>query len=300
MDHLRPLRIGETVDISTRLWVRNLWDLVKIFLVFLVPITAIRLLVSAAVADDVILSNRTLYCLRSDACDTYNAVSMTLFVVQALTGLVALGACVHLLGQRYLRRRATWTEALKAAFSRFWVLLGATILFGLGIMAGFIALIIPGVFLLVAWWLYHAAVMIEHKGPADALRRSFDLVRGRWWPTFGALIVGLIVYVMLAFVAPVLLYGATAASNSALMFMVLNALLSLLTTVLGQPLLAALEVVIYFELRVRKEGFDLEIQAQQLGETRREPPVPKAPPAFEASPPEEPPWRRTIEDHRDE
>ncbi len=301
MEHLRILRVGETVDISARLWARNLWDLMKIFLVFLVPITVINLLVAFAVADDALFYDHKLYFYTQDSLNLYNTTQIILAIVEALVGLLALGACVFMLGQRYLGRSATWTQSLKAAFSRFWLLLGATILFALGFMAGLIALIIPGIFLFVAWWLYHAAVMLEHKGPVDALRRSYSLVQGRWWPTLGALIVGLIVYVIFALVPTLILTSVISSSSSVLTFLVLAALIGLLSSCISQPLLAALEVVIYFELRVRKEGFDLEIKAQQLGTTPPEPPPPPdAPPLFEASPPEEPPWRHAIEDQPEE
>jgi hypothetical protein len=299
MEHLRPLRVGETVDISARLWVRNLWDLMKIFLVFLIPTTVIRLLVASAVADDALLRDNRL-SFTEDSLNLYNTTQAILAIVDALLGLLALGACVFMLGQRYLGRPTTWTQALGAAFSRFWVLLGASILFGLGVMAGTLALIVPGIFLAVSWWLHRAAIMIEREGPAAALRRSYNLVQGRWWPTFGALLVGGIVYAIFAVAIPLAAEYGLMASDSALMFMMLSALITIVGVSISQPLLGALEVVIYFELRVRKEGFDLEMQAQRLGMQPQAPAPPPGPPVFEEPPPEEPPWRRATQDEAQE
>ncbi len=74
--------------------------------------------------------------------------------------------------------------ALERVGVRFWALFLALVLVTLGVLAGFLALIIPGIFLAVLWLFAGQAVVIEGKGVRDALRRSQDLVRGSWWTIF--------------------------------------------------------------------------------------------------------------------
>jgi hypothetical protein len=49
---------------------------------------------------------------------------------------------------------------------------------------GTLALIIPGVFLAVKFMLINYAVMLEDRGPLEAIRRSDTLTRGRRWDIF--------------------------------------------------------------------------------------------------------------------
>ena len=60
----------------------------------------------------------------------------------------------------------------------------------------FLALVGPGIWLAVSMAMYAAVVAVESVGPVAAIRRSFGLVKGRWWPTFGfLLLVGLLGFV---------------------------------------------------------------------------------------------------------
>jgi Membrane domain of glycerophosphoryl diester phosphodiesterase len=79
-------------------------------------------------------------------------------------------------------------------------LLLAGLLAGLGIALGLVLLIVPGLFLLTRWVLVTPVVVLERLGPTDALRRSWQLVKGSGWTVFGVIVVT----VLLAFLAQVL------------------------------------------------------------------------------------------------
>ncbi len=57
-----------------------------------------------------------------------------------------------------------------------------------GVALGLLALVVPGIWLVVRWYLGAQAAVLERRRPLDALRRSAELVSGRWWDTFGALL----------------------------------------------------------------------------------------------------------------
>lgn len=65
----------------------------------------------------------------------------------------------------------------------------AGILAGLGIVAGFILLIVPGLYLLTRWSMIGPAIILERVPATASFARSWELVRGRAWPVFGMLIV---------------------------------------------------------------------------------------------------------------
>jgi hypothetical protein len=63
----------------------------------------------------------------------------------------------------------------------------------LAVLTGLAALIIPGLWLIGSFTMVTAVIALEGSGPVASLGRSMALVRGRWWPTVGFLIlVGLL------------------------------------------------------------------------------------------------------------
>jgi hypothetical protein len=58
-----------------------------------------------------------------------------------------------------------------------------------GAALGFLAFILPGIWLAISWEFTAQAVVVEGRRGTDALRRSFTLVRGRWWRVFGIIVI---------------------------------------------------------------------------------------------------------------
>lgn len=62
-----------------------------------------------------------------------------------------------------------------------------------GSMIGFVLLIVPGIWFVVSASMTAQVIAIERLGPIAAIKRSFNLVKGNWWETFGfILLIGLI------------------------------------------------------------------------------------------------------------
>lgn len=115
-------------------------------------------------------------------------------------------------------------------------------------------------------------VAIERRGAADALSRSWRLVSGRLWPTVG--VVGLLVllvgalggvvqgplWVVAAYWAP--RHGGP---ESAAALIAIIGVASLLVT----PVLAIGATLLYYDLRVRREGFDVDMMAASMGSGER-------------------------------
>ena len=121
---------------------------------------------------------------------------------------LASAACFRAVSGVYLGQRATVGESLRFAMTRLVPVIALSFLYVLGLIPAFIALIIPGIWLAVAWSVSFPALLSENVGPVAALGRSFRLVQGRWWPVFGALIV---MYLLVSVISGILgvLFGAT-------------------------------------------------------------------------------------------
>jgi hypothetical protein len=108
-----------------------------------------------------------------------------------------------------------------------------------------------------------AAMMAEDIGPIRGLGRSWNLVRGSWWRTFGILLVVGILQTIISY-ALFILFGLIAAVFSTGDFQA--ALVQVGSTLLSavvSPITTIAVVLLYFDLRVRREGLDLDQLAQQ-------------------------------------
>lgn len=134
---------------------------------------------------------------------------------------------------------------------------------GLVILVGFVAAVIVAIRLSLTI----PAVMVEGAGTFDALRRSNELVRGGTPRMFGILLVVGIVVSIISFVVSlpfelVLLSGSTVG-------VVVATAGSIVSSLLTYSLMAVAIVLLYFDRRVRTEGYDLSELARELGEETR-------------------------------
>lgn len=97
-------------------------------------------------------------------------------------------------------RSLTVKEAYKGAASFFWRYLGLTIVMMVILFIGFILFIIPGIILSI-WFAFSTFILIlERSAIKEALSRSREYVRGRWWGVFGRVVVMTLILVVLTIV----------------------------------------------------------------------------------------------------
>ncbi len=73
--------------------------------------------------------------------------------------------------------------------SVFWNVLGGQFLAGIIIVGGLLLLIIPAIYLGTVVSIVFAIIIFENIGAGSAISRSFELMKGNWWKSFGAYIV---------------------------------------------------------------------------------------------------------------
>ena len=136
-------------------------------------------------------------------------------------------------------------DAFRAAAPFLAPAIGAVALAGIGIAAGLLLLIVPGVYLAVRWYLTAVAVTIEDLAPIPAMRRSAELVEDAWWATFGRLLLAAVAFGFVAVVGQVL----AVATGSGALFVSLLAI----TQAIAVSLSAIFATLLFFDLRARKE-----------------------------------------------
>jgi hypothetical protein len=189
--------------------------------------------------------NGTIYASSSTAVPT-----VAILLLGFLSAVLAVGALSRLLGEAYTGLQTSWQESLGYASTRLLPLVALVVMAAVLLTIGY-TLVIPGIFLTVAWSASVPALMLERIGPVRALGRSWELVQGHWWTVFGALLIALGMVVGVTFLLDVPL-GSAAPSNINVI-LVLGGISRALAAIITYPLLAAIAVVIYAELRSEKE-----------------------------------------------
>ena len=141
---------------------------------------------------------------------------------------------------------------------------------GLGAMCFAFFLIIPAIifsaYVFVRLSMVVPAIIIENLGPVEAMRRSWRLVQDYWWRTAAILLVlGILSLVIAAGPAAVIVAIVSLVTRSfdQVMINAVSGLVTVITAAFFVPLDLTSRTLYYFDLRVRKEGFDLDTAMTQ-------------------------------------
>ena len=83
---------------------------------------------------------------------------------------------------------------MREAAPRLPAALVTVLLYTAGIALGYLLLIVPGIWLTVRWCLAVQSTVVSGTRPVSSLVASTELVSGRWWRTFGALLAAAIAF----------------------------------------------------------------------------------------------------------
>jgi hypothetical protein len=266
---MRPLNLGETLDASIKI-VRARWrTLAAVMLVIALPIQIANVVVISSTTD-VYEVGTSLSSTSSSSATTYGddgayAAGQVLILALSFLGyLLGTVACYRAIADTYLGRETSARDSLRYAANRLGATLWLTIVLAVGLVAGFVALILPGIWLWIAWSVAYPVMLVEGTGGVAALRRSFKLVETRWWATLGRMAVAYILVGVITTVATfaLLLPTALIVDDTSFGALVMEHAANLVVSLVTTPFVATL---VYFDLRVRKEGFDLALLAERMG-----------------------------------
>jgi hypothetical protein len=201
------------------------------------------------------------------------------------------GVACRIAAEGYEHGTPTAGAVLRTAGRRYLALVGVTVFLVLSVAATFAlpglllygaivtestglavtaSLVIAGAIVLAVWVavrlsLAYVVVVVEGAGPAAALRRSFGLVAGRFWRvlwtlSLTAFIASVVAQIVsLPFAIPGSLFGDWVG-------VVFSAIGGVVAAVLTTPLAANAQTLLYFDARVRREGYDLDVLTRELAD----------------------------------
>jgi len=267
---MRPLGIGEILDAGIKLFLRHWRPLVLSVVGLILPVQILSALVTASVAPEQFDLTTSESGVEEGEEAEFLIGQGVIAVLSVISVLLATAVCFKAVADAYLGVEPDWRRSLRFAVRRLGGLFGVALIGGLLVVLATLALIVPGIWLFVMYSVSVPALLLERIGPVQALRRSFRLVRGRWWPTAGVLVVGyLLIGIIGALVTGVfMLVPSLAAEGNTLAGALGSVVGGTVGSVLTTPYSAAVVTLLYFDLRVRKEGLDLQLIAEGAGVVR--------------------------------
>ncbi len=207
-------------------------------------------------------------------------------LVSVLVLSVQSAAIVDAMSKRYLGRPATIADSLRVGlrasvrlilaslvgFIAFIVIVAVAIIAltlaseaignPLPVIIGVIAMFVLIFYVVASWMPLPAVVTLEGRGPIDGLRRSWQLAGGARWRILGLLVLMAILQGILG-VLFALVFLSTVATEGAVKT-VLQEVANLAVNALWAPIQWGVFTLLYYDLRVRKEAFDLQLAAEAM------------------------------------
>ncbi len=294
---LRPLRVGEILDVGIKVYTRNAKTLFTLVALVVIPVQIIGVLVILSTIPDAFAAglqnpfqvDPTTPVAPVDGREVLVYISGS--IVVALLGFVsttiATGACFKAVSDAYLGERPEWRPSMRFAFRYLRPLLWLVFLSSIATGLGLLFCLIPGVWLAIVWSVAIPVLLTEGVRGTDALGRSFRLVQTRFWPACAVVVISYVIRTILnsAIGGGVLALTFTDVGQNVLLTQALSGAAGAVAAIIATPFQAAVIAVLYFDLRVRNEGFDLQLLAQRMGTAHPEqaraallpPPIPPAP-----------------------
>jgi hypothetical protein len=265
---MRPLEIGDLLDETFRMYRRHFLLFGGISVILSIPSAALFGLALSSFSSVLQQSNSqpaNLSFMTPLLAGFAGGLLVNLLFLPFSMGAITYAACESALG-----RPVTAGGVLSGVLRRYFSLLGYWLLFVISFYVSLVLCVVPvalWAWIFVGWIVVTPAMFVENIGLGAAFGRSWRLVAGRWWRTFLILFLIAIIWYVAQFAL-----GAFLQLGQLLLQLVVSPFIALaISSATGQvvaavvnPILQIALVLIYFDLRVRKEALDLFQMAYQL------------------------------------
>lgn len=183
-----------------------------------------------------------------------------LSITSLILTIFGSGAIISIASDAYLSNNQAdldFESAFRRVLARPAQLVIATALKWLFIFLGMFFLFVPGVFMIKRYFSVPATVILEELGVSDGLKRSVALSQGNGRRILSLFFIMWIIYL-------VILVAAFAFTSVITKNAVVSALIQLVIGSAMYPLIDIITTLLYYDLRIRDEGFDIELMERDL------------------------------------
>ncbi|HXJ87502.1 MAG TPA: hypothetical protein VMS18_11845 [Candidatus Binatia bacterium] len=260
---LRPLSTGELLDRTFSLYRSHFGLFVGIFALPYLVVLAYRCVGLVFQSPSPQLSNMVVSLL-------WNLGALFLIVIVSAASQAATVVAVSNL---HLDRPASVMDSFAAVKVHILGVLGLSMIVSMAAGMACLFLIVPGVLLFIMWSLAVPAKVLEHKGVFDSMSRSMELTKGGRGRIF---VIGLLVVVLALAVSwllqwPVLIAAGFSLKSGIQRLTIGWQVAMLISEFVSRSLVGALSTIalslVYYDQRVRKEAFDLQLMMSTIDAT---------------------------------
>jgi len=281
-----PMSVGQILDGAFKLYQRNFVRFIAIVAVAYVPVGLVSsmgksiagiggpqtsFMVNSSSDSDSYSSDGTVYSRGSERSDPGRVIlGLLIFIIGMILAVFAYylcaGALTKSISEAYLGNNVTVGEAYEFVWPKLWSLIGATLLVGAVVMLGMFLFIVPGIIFSLWYALTAEVVVLENRRAIEGMTRSKSLTSGNLGKVFVVgLVAGLVTLVIVMVTSwPIGMIAGMLAKTSPTVSTLLIEAGSVAGNVLALPITTAASILLYYDLRIRKEGFDLEMLARDL------------------------------------
>jgi hypothetical protein len=194
-------------------------------------------------------------------------IIMLVGAILALLGnMLCQGALTKSVSEFYPGHEITVGQAYKFVLPKLLTLIGAGLLVGLIVWLGFIMCIVPGVIFGLWFALTTPSIIVENLRATKGMSRSKALASGNLGKVFcvGFLVILITWAITIPFSGIGLIISRILFAGNVLLVDFINQFCNLIGQILAIPIGAAAFILLYYDLRIRKEGFDLQMLAQAM------------------------------------
>jgi len=265
---LRPLEIGDILDETFRIYRRHFWLFAGISVIMAIPTAA--------------LTGYSFFTVFSSFLQTINSINPDLnallpslvwlaagYLLSFLLSPFTVAAVIYAACESALGRPVTIWGAVRGVLRRYFAILGYV--FILDMMGVLFCLFPLWIWIVVGWVAVLPVMFVENGRLIAAMGRSWRLVEGRWWRTFLILLLVFLLWWLVGRALEGFLFFATqiigiVASN--FLVVAIAQAIAVLVAALVNPVAQIAIVLVYFDLRVRREALDLFQLAQRVSATQ--------------------------------
>jgi hypothetical protein len=236
---LRPRKATEIIDAAVEVYRRN----------------PIHFLLLAAIVRVPWLIVQIVYLAPHEADPQAIVTSILISAGTLLTAFLMQGFIVHMASELYLGRETDAFTTLRKVGPRLVSVFVAALLQGIAVFLGLVLFLFPAVWVTAVCFAVMPAVVIEGRNPFDAFGRSMRLSDRLKTHILSAIGLIVLIRIIVEFGS---LFLAAVIPMPALKYVAITA-----ASMVVYPLYAIAGTLIYYDVRIRKEGFDIEMMARQ-------------------------------------
>lgn len=272
--HIRPMGLGDILDSAIRLYRYNFGVFLGIVAVAWAPALGLQIYGSYWMFS-VLLAEEPPEMSLPWLISTVGVFGVGLALLYLVAVPLAQGALIWAVSKRYLGQSAGVAHSYRIVLRRFGQVIVAIVLTGLVIFAGTLACFLPGLVLTFMFAFTIPEVVLNGCSATEAMRRSWELASYDFWKVVLTLLVlGLLVSIIAgALGAP---FGwlalIPAAGDKLALLQSVSGGMRALIQVIVQPVYVVGTILLYYDLRIRKDGFDIKLLAEALEDRAAEGP----------------------------